>query len=79
MLVPLYGFLEGDSMGLLILAHDDMTIAEVVAKLRASAHVRTAWQGAAEALFRDTVLDPLATVAEAGLGAHERIDVRRSA
>ncbi|HEU0199339.1 MAG TPA: toluene-4-monooxygenase system B family protein [Burkholderiaceae bacterium] len=79
MLVPVYGFLEGDTMGLLVLAHDDMSIAEVIAKLRAAARVRTAWSGDAQALFRGIALDPLATVAEAGLAALDRIDVRRAA
>ena len=77
MLVPIYGFLEGDSMGLLVLAHDDMTVADVIAMLRSSARVRTAWDGEAIAMFRERRLDPWMTVAEAGVGALDRIDVRR--
>lgn len=78
MLVPIYGFLENDTMGVVILAHDDMTIAEVVNKLRAAARVRANWSGEAEAMFQNRVLDPLATITEAGIRALDRIDVRKA-
>jgi len=40
MLVPIYGFVQGDTIGVLVFAHDDMTIAGVIEKLRASTSVR---------------------------------------
>jgi hypothetical protein len=77
MLVPLYGFLEGDTMGVLVLAHADSTLAEVVDKLRASASLRVDTRGAFDLVAGGQVLDPHATVASAGLTALDRVDARR--
>ena len=77
MLVPLLGFVEGDSMGLLVLAHDDMTIAEVGEKLRQSARVRVDIAGAWELRIDDRVPQPSSTVTDAGLRPLQRIDLRR--
>jgi hypothetical protein len=79
MLVPLYGFLEGDTMGLLVLAQEEDTLATVASKLRASASLRVHTEGAYDVLYRGERLDPRATVASVGLTALDRIDVRRSA
>lgn len=78
MLVPLYGFVEGDTMGLLVLAHHDMTAAQVAAQLRNSARTRVQatasdWQLQIDG---ETVNDAL-TVAELGLEPLARIDLRR--
>jgi hypothetical protein len=77
MLVPLIGFVQGDSIGLLVLAHDDMTIGEVADKLRQSARVRVDIEGAWQLRVGDRVPSPTSTVAEAGLNALQRIDLRR--
>ena len=79
MLVPLYGFVQGDTMGLLVLAHDTMRLEEVKNKLRASASVRVDtsvddhWQLQSEG----QPLDGAKTVAEAGLPSLARVDLRR--
>ena len=75
-LVPLYGFVEGDTIGLIVLAHDDDPIARVVARLQHSARWRVAKFENARAYHAGRELDPTATVAEAGLTPLERIDVR---
>jgi hypothetical protein len=77
MLVPLYGFLEGDTMGLLVLAHADDTLAQVAARLSASASLRVEPAALYEVVARGVVLDARATVASVGLTALDRIDVRR--
>ena len=77
MLVPLIGFVQGDSIGLLVLAHDDMTIDEVADKLRQSARVRVDIDGAWQLRVGDRAPSPTSTVAEAGLRALQRIDLRR--
>ena len=77
-LVPLYGFVEGDTIGLIVLAHDDDPIARVVARLQHSARWRVASFPDARAFHGERELDPWHTVAEAGLSALERIDVRRA-
>jgi hypothetical protein len=78
-LVPLYGFVEGDTLGLVVLAHDTMTMKEVAEKLRRSAGVRVHLEGELRVRFRGAVVDPDATVAATGLKALDRIDVRRAA
>jgi hypothetical protein len=75
-LVPLYGFLEGDTIGLIVLARDDDSIARVIARLQQSARWRVAGFENARAFHVGRELDPEQTVAEAGLSALERIDVR---
>ena len=77
-LVPLYGFLEGDTIGLIVLAHDDDPIARVVARLQQSARWRVPMFPDARAYHGDRELDASQTVAEAGLTPLERIDVRRA-
>ncbi len=77
MLVPLRGFVEGDCMGVLVLAHDDMTIAEIGEKLRQSARIRVDVEGAWELRVDDRVPPPSSTLTEAGLRPLQRIDLRR--
>jgi hypothetical protein len=78
MLVPLYGFVEGDTLGLVVLAHDTMTMSEVAEKLRRSAGVRVRIEGELRVRYRGETVDPDATVASAGFEALDRIDVTRA-
>lgn len=77
MLVPLYGFAEGDTMGVMVLAHEGWTIAEVVARLRGSVSLRVDTGGDWELRVGDRALPADATVAGAGLCALDRVDLRR--
>ena len=45
MSIPLYGFLEGDTVGLLVLAEEGETILELARKLQDAASIRVAPQG----------------------------------
>jgi hypothetical protein len=75
MLVPLIGFVQGDSLGLVVLAQQRDRIADVAASLQQAASVRVAPR-ARVALHRGGArLDPERTVAEVGLRALERIDL----
>lgn len=76
MLIPLYGFLQGDTLGLIVLAQDTDTIREVGAKLQEAASMRVAPEQAVDVHHRGRILDPDRTVAESGLEALERVDVR---
>jgi hypothetical protein len=74
-LVPLHGFLQGDSVGLLLLARDTDTLAHVARMMIDAAAVRVAPAPHAR-VFKDGVELPLTeTVASAGLVALERIDL----
>jgi hypothetical protein len=78
MLVPLYGFVQGDTMGVLVLAHDDMSVAEVIDKLTHATALRAGATHERFALFaHGRRLDEKRTVREQRLSALERIDLRR--
>jgi hypothetical protein len=75
MLIPLYGFVRGDTLGLLVLIHDDDTISAVAQSLAQAASVRVAPFANPVVYRAGKALDPTLTVAEAGLTALERIDL----
>ena len=75
MLVPLYGFLRGDTVGLLVLVHDTDTVADIAAKLQQAAAVRVAPRERVDVYFRGRLLPPNLSVSQAGLEALERVDV----
>jgi hypothetical protein len=75
MLVPLHGFVRGDTVGLLVLVQDTDTIAELARTLLAAAAVRLAPAPRARVYRGALELDPKDTVARAGLSALERIDL----
>lgn len=79
MLVPLYGFVEGDTMGVLVLATSDMTLAQVRDTLRASASLRVDPDGDWDILSGGHRLAPELSVEEVGLSALCRVDLRRAA
>ena len=78
-MIPLYGFLEGDTMGLLVLASEQDTAAALARKLQDAAALRVAPAPRVCVWARGTPLAPTTTVAAAGLQALDRFDVRRDA
>jgi hypothetical protein len=75
MLVPLYGFLRGDTIGLIVLVHDREPVAAIADKLQQAASVRVPPAPQAAVYARGRRLDPAMTVAAAGLVALDRVDV----
>ena len=75
MLVPLYGFLKGDTIGLVILVHDHQTISEVSRTLQEAASMRVTPKPRASVYFGGKRLDPELSVAQSGLSALDRVDV----
>jgi hypothetical protein len=73
--VPLYGFLQGDTVGLLILAEDGDTLEALARKLQAAASLRVAFRDTVRVVYKDKTMDPAMTVAQAGLQALDRFDV----
>jgi hypothetical protein len=73
--IPLYGFLEGDTLGLLVLAEEAQTILELARKLQDAANIRVARSDDVELLYNGKTIDPGLTVAQAGLQALDRFDV----
>lgn len=73
--IPLYGFLEGDTLGLLVLCEEADTVLELARKLQDAASIRVATHDNVEVVYNGKALDPGITVAQAGLQALDRFDV----
>ena len=73
--IPLYGFLEGDTLGLLVIAEEADTVRELARKLQDAANIRVARNGDVELLYNGKSVDPGLTVAQTGLQALDRFDV----
>lgn len=74
--LPLYGFLEGDTIGQLIVAEENDTIASLTRKLEEAASIRVSLGREVHLVYQGQVIDPALTISEAGLSALERFDVR---
>jgi hypothetical protein len=75
MLIPLYGFVRGDTLGVLVLAHDGDTVDTLGASLQQAACMRVS-PSKRVSVYRDGVLlAPHLTLAQAGFSALERVDL----
>jgi hypothetical protein len=74
-MIPLYGFLQGDTIGLLVLADENDTLARLAEQLQQSARVRVKRLAGCKVLFAGRELDPKLSVKTAGLEALDRFDV----
>jgi hypothetical protein len=77
-MMPLYGFLRGDTIGLLILAGEDETVAELGRKLAQAARVRVQTRAALRLIYQGRVLDPKARLREVGMRPLERFDAEEA-
>jgi Toluene-4-monooxygenase system protein B (TmoB) len=75
--MPLYGFLEGDTLGLLMLAEEGETVLQLARRLQDAANIRVAHSDNVDFLYDGKTIDPVLTVAQAGLQALDRFDVIR--
>ena len=75
MLIPLYGFVRGDTLGLLVLVRAGDTVRALAESLAQAASVRVAPAARAVVYRNGAALDPSLTVAEVGLTALERVDL----
>ena len=73
--IPLYGFLEGDTLGLLVLAEEGETVLELARKLQDAASLRVARNDKIGIIYDGKAINPALTVAQAGLQALDRFDV----
>jgi len=78
-MIPLYAFLEGDTIGLLLLAYPQETADQLQKKLFSMARTRVQPNGEYFVLFHGKVMDRNQTVAGLGLSALDRIDIRKGA
>jgi hypothetical protein len=75
MSIPLYGFLEGDTLGLLVLAEEGETVLKLARKLQDAANIRVAHKERIDLVYNGKAIDPGLTVAQAGLQPLDRFDV----
>ena len=75
--IPLYGFLEGDVLGLIVLAEENDTILEVARKLQDAASIRVSRNDKIEFVYDGKTVNPGLTVGQAGLQPLDRFDVLR--
>jgi hypothetical protein len=75
MAIPLYGFLQGDTVGLLILADEGDTLQSLAQKLEDAASLRVAGRDRVQVIYNDKAMDPTITIAKAGFQALDRFDV----
>lgn len=73
--IPLYAFVEGDIMGLLVLADEKETVLQLAEKLQESANIRVPRKGAFRLLHDGHAIDPELTVGQSGLQALDRCDL----
>jgi Toluene-4-monooxygenase system protein B (TmoB) len=75
MSIPLYGFLQGDTVGLLILAEEEDTVQTLARRLQEAASLRVAARDNVQVVYKNKTIDPAITVGEAGFQELDRIDV----
>jgi hypothetical protein len=73
--IPLYGFLQGDTVGLLILANEGETLQSLAQKLEDAASLRVASRDRVQVIYNDKAMAPAITIAQAGFQALDRFDV----
>jgi hypothetical protein len=76
--LPLYGFLEGDTIGLLIVADEQESVRSLAAKLRDAASLRVDGSCYMDVVYQSIVLDPDCTLAQADFKPLQRFDLRRN-
>ena len=74
-MIPLYGFLQGDTIGLLVLADESDTASDLIQKLQVSARVRMKPRSKMKLVHKDQPIDPQMTMTQARMEALDRIDV----
>ena len=73
--IPVYGFVRGDTLGLLVLVRPSDSVATLATTLGEAASVRVAPTRGARLFAGERELDPRASVAAAGLTPLDRVDL----
>jgi len=74
-LMPLYAFVQGDSMGVVVLAHSDGTAADLAEKLMQASAVRVGRREKFRVMSGERILDLGATLRMQGVQALDRVDL----
>lgn len=73
--MPLYAFVRGDSLGLVVVVDARRTVEELAAVIQEAASVRVAPRARVRVVARGRSLDLHQTVEAAGLAALDRVDL----
>jgi hypothetical protein len=73
--MPLYGFVQGDTMGVVVLAHSDGNAAELADKIMQAVAVRVPRREKYRVMLGERVLDPGATLRMQGVQVLDRVDL----
>jgi hypothetical protein len=74
-MIPLYGFLQGDCIGLLVLADENDTAADLIDKLQSAARIRVRAAAMVNVVYQGAIIASNATVGESQMSALDRFDV----
>lgn len=66
-MIPIYGFLQGDTIGLLIFAYPQETVQELIDKVQKAAAMRVTPRTGMKLVYKDKALDSTVTVTEMGV------------
>jgi hypothetical protein len=75
MSIPLYAFVRGDTLGLVVLAPESETVEELAKRLARAAAPRVSLEGNLRVLHRGTPLRSELTLKEAGVAPLDRVDL----
>ncbi len=75
MLLPIFGFLQGDTLGLVLVIRSTDRVSDLAAMLQQAASVRVAPREKTRVYWGDKVLSMELTIDQTGLTALERVDV----
>ena len=75
MAIPLYCFVRGDTLGLVVLAGEAESIDELAQRLSHAAAPRVKLEGPLRVLHRGRVLSGGLTLGQAGVSALDRVDL----
>jgi len=73
--MPLYGFVAGDTLGVVVLVRPEETFRDLAARLAEAASVRVAGKGRGRIVVKGRVIDPKTTVRSEGLTPLDRVDL----
>ena len=73
--LPLYAFVQGDSMGVVVLGRPEATVAELGEDMLRAVSVRVARRGPFRLTAGARALEPTATLGTQGLEPLERVDL----
>jgi hypothetical protein len=75
MAIPLYVFVRGDTLGLVVLAPVEESVSQLALRLARAAAPRVALRGALRVLHRGRVLHGELSIAQAGIAPLDRVDL----